>query len=121
MTNGQSTSGVDLGTLAQALAGLSGGNLTAVETKLMDAMDSLRDAIDAKTLAMPPQDASAEIAERALCQSWFDALAAAVGPSPPATANADLLAAMQALDAAKARSGALNDLLKGVDGLVKSF
>ena len=121
MTNGASTSGVDLGTLAQALAGLSAGNLTAIETRLMDAIDSLRDAIDGKTMASPPQDATAEIANRALCQAWFDALAAAVGPSAPATADGDLLAAMQAVDAATAQSGALNDLLKAVDGLVKSF
>lgn len=112
---------VDVPTLAQALSALGSGDQATVLKRLEAAADALQDQIDAGQDADPPQDTTDLENQFTLVNEWIRALVASMQPAPPASADQDLLNAMQAVDAATATSAALNGLLIAVDGLVKSF
>ncbi len=112
---------MDIPSLQADLKALSAANLGAVLATLRNSRDSLQQEILDGLAADPPADTSQASADFALVNTWIRTLEAAVQPTPPATADADLLNAMQAVDAATANSAAVSGLLTAVDGLVKSF
>ena len=112
---------VNVPTLAQNLAALNSSSLGQVLAQLRAARDNLQAQLLAGINAIPPQDTTDLANQFTLVNSWIRTLEAAVQPAPPPNADADLLAAMQAVDAATATSGALNNLLVSIDGVVKAF
>jgi hypothetical protein len=112
---------MDIPSLLADLKALSAGDLGAVLATLRDARDKLQKAILDGLAADPPADTAQDSADFALVNTWIRTLEAAVQPAPAPNADADLLAAMQAVDAATANSAAVSTLLTAVDGLVKSF
>lgn len=112
---------MDIPTLATDLTALSAGNLAVVLAKLRDARDTLQNQIIAALNQDPPADTTDLSNDFSLVNTWIRTLEAAVQPSPPANANADLLQAMQDADAASARSAAVGGILKAIDGLVQAF
>jgi hypothetical protein len=112
---------MDIPSLMADLKALSAGDLDAVLDELVDAHDKLQKAILDGLAADPPADTAQDSADFALVDTWIRTLEAAVRPSPPPNADAELLAAMQAVDAATANSAAATSLLTAVHGLVQSF
>jgi len=112
---------MDIPTLAAALTALAAGDLATILAKMRSARDALQAQIVAALEADPPADTTGLSNDFALVNSWIRTLEAAVQPTPPANANADLLQAMQNADAEAANSAAIGGLLKAVDGLVTSF
>jgi hypothetical protein len=111
---------IDIPTLEQDLAALSGGTLGQVLAQLRSARDNLQAQIIAGNNADPQQDTDGLSNDFVLVNTWIRTLEAAVQPAPPPTADADLLNAMQDVDAAAAQSADLNNLLVAVDGAVKA-
>lgn len=105
---------IDIPTLANDLAALSGSALGKALAQLRTARDSLQ----AQVIAGNAPDPASVSNDFTLVNTWIRTLEAAVQPAPPPDASAALLSAMQAVDTAAAKSGALNNLLTSVNGLV---
>lgn len=111
---------VNIPSLANALMALSTGTLGQVQVQLRAARDALQSQILARNNAVPPMDTTALSTQFSLVNTWIRALDAAVQPSPPSSAAADLLSAMRAVDHATANSAALDHLLVTIDGIVQT-
>jgi hypothetical protein len=116
-----STPPVDLDSLVQSMAALTGSDLDQVETELRQERDQLQSEVLAGVHADPPQDTSDLANQLALVNTWIRTLNAAAQANPPAGSANDLLNAMQAVDAATATSSGLNSLLVAVNGIVQAM
>lgn len=112
---------MNMNTLLAALKAASPADVGLVLAKLRASRDDLQKQIIAALNANPPADTDDLSADFVRVNTWIRTLEAAVQPAPPGNADAALLSAMQAVDAASAGSAAMSSLLTAIDGIVKSF